>query len=299
MGVVVGFIVPSCLAESVRVDPLAGRGEWAAGLAGTVRELTERWSLQVGAPFEPGGSSAWVAPAWDAAGEDLVLKVGWRHDEAAHEADGLRAWAGDGVVLLRDAYVCGQTSALLLERCRPGATLAMCVPEPEQDVVVAGLLRRLWSVPLDASGPPFRPLQVMCDAWVSEFWQRLATVPGVIDPGLARAGMELFAGLSATADRQVLLCTDLHAGNVLAARREPWLVIDPKPYVGDPAYDVGQHLLNCAERLAADPRGLARRMADLLDLDAGRVTGWLFARCVQESLDDPALRPVAAALAPA
>ena len=46
--------------------------------------------------------------------------------------------------------------------------------------------------------------------------------------------MELFTSLPGTADRRVLLCTDLHAGNVLAAQRRPWLVIDPKPYVGDP-----------------------------------------------------------------
>ncbi|MHB1836702.1 MAG: aminoglycoside phosphotransferase family protein [Solirubrobacteraceae bacterium] len=32
-------------------------------------------------------------------------------------------------------------------------------------------------------------------------------------------------------------CTDLHAENVLCSQREPWLVIDPKPYVGDPAYE--------------------------------------------------------------
>ena len=39
----------------------------------------------------------------------------------------------------------------------------------------------------------------------------------------------------------------------LAAQPEPWLVIDPKPYVGDPAYDLLQHMLNCEDRLAAHP----------------------------------------------
>ena len=82
-------------------------------------------------------------------------------------------------------------------------------------------------------------------------------------PGLPGIGIALFRELPATADSQVLLCTDLHGENVLAARREPWLVIDPKPYVGDPAYDVLQHMLNCEDRLAADPGALAARMADL------------------------------------
>lgn len=95
-----------------------------------------------------------------------------------------------------------------------------------------------------------------------------------------------------------MLCTDLHAGNVLAAAREPWLAIDPKPYVGDPAYDPLQHMLNCDERLRSDPHNLVRRMAGLLGLDPGRVLLWLFARCVQESPQWPSLATVAAAVAP-
>ena len=110
--------------------------------------------------------------------------------------------------------------------------------------------------------------------------------------------MTLFRRLPATATRHVLLCTDLHAGNVLSAGREPWLAIDPKPYVGDPAYDVLQHMLNCDRRLGRDPVGLAGHMAELCGLDAERVTLWLFARCVQESPDSPFLAEVARRLAP-
>jgi streptomycin 6-kinase len=80
---------------------------------------------------------------------------------------------------------------------------------------------------------------------------------------------------------------------VLAARREPWLVIDPKPHVGDPAYDAIQHLLNCTERLHADPVGLAARMAGLLEVDPVRLRRWLFTRCVLQSPDEPALADLA------
>jgi len=86
--------------------------------------------------------------------------------------------------------------------------------------------------------------------------------------------------------------------NVLAAEREPWLAFDPKPYIGDPTYDVLQHMLNCTERLAGDPAGFAERIADLLDLDTPRLRQWLFARCVLECFDAPELRSVAVALAP-
>jgi streptomycin 6-kinase len=75
-------------------------------------------------------------------------------------------------------------------------------------------------------------------------------------------------------------------------------MIDPKPYVGDPTYDPLQHLLNCDERLRADPIGFARRIAELLALDPDRLLLWLFARCVVESLDWPTLAPIARLVAP-
>ena len=119
-----------------------------------------------------------------------------------------------------------------------------------------------------------------------------------LDPGLARAGIALFRELPATGDQPGPALHRLARRQRAAAAREPWLVIDPKPHVGDPAYDPLQHMLNCGERLRYDPRGLARRIAGLLGLDPGRVLLWLFARCVQESSDWPSLALVARAVAP-
>jgi streptomycin 6-kinase len=269
---------------------------WMAGLPKIVNELARRWSLKVGEPFQPGGQTAWVAPVSNRTDGDLVLKVAWRHTEAMHEADGLREWDGQGAVRVYATAEFDDTVGLLLERCVPGTTLAG-QPEPEQDVVIATLLPRLWREPV--RGHRFRPLQVMCEQWADEFEQKPAAGRGSLDPGLAREGIALFRTLPATAERNVLLCTDLHAENVLAAEREPWLVIDPKPYVGDPTYDPLQHMLNCQQRLYTDPRGLALRMADLLSLDGERLLLWLFARCALESADRPLHAEVARRLAPA
>ena len=73
---------------------------------------------------------------------------------------------------------------------------------------------------------------------------------------------------------------------MLRAQREPWLAIDPKPFVGDPAYDATQHLLNCEERLHANPEGTIARVAGLMQLDPARVRRWLFARLAAEPRDD-------------
>jgi len=103
---------------------------------------------------------------------------------------------------------------------------------------------------------------------------------------LVSEGLQVFKDLACAAATDVLLATDLHAGNVLRAEREPWLVIDPKPFVGDPAYDGTQHLFNCSARLQSHPDGTIRRLADLLGLDCERLRLWTFARAAAEPRDD-------------
>ena len=274
-----------------------GRRGWIASLPAVVAQLRERWDLErIDEPFQPGGQGAWVAPARSRTDGDVVLKIAARHEEGFDEAKGLREWDGEAAVrLLADEDIDETTSALLLERCRPGNALKDS-GEEQQDEVIAGLLRRLWKTP--PLGESFRALAEMCDGWAAGCAQRLAEPPEKADPGLIREGIALFRALPRDASSTVLLCTDLHAENVLAAEREPWLMIDPKPYVGDPTYDVLQHLINCEERLHRDPSSLVRRLSGLLDLDAERLTRWLFARCVVGAVDQPDLLPVARRLDP-
>jgi streptomycin 6-kinase len=200
------------------------------------------------------------------------------HLEGEHELEGLRFWDGEATVRVLDADA--DLNALLLERCEPGTALRE-LPEPEQDIVIAGLLRRLWRQP---SAPfSFRPLSLMLAHWSQE---TMSASAGWSDAGLVREGLRLFKELSMSSGDEVLLPTDLHAGNVLRAQREPWLVIDPKPFVGDRAYDATQHLLNCKRRLSAAPDLTIRRFADLLEVDYGRVRSWTFARLAAEPRAD-------------
>src|SRR5262245_40573662 len=83
---------------------------WIAGLPAQVAELADRWSLRIGRPFEPGGSSAWVAPVTRPDGTSAVLKVGFQHDEARDEAAGLRFWSGRGVVQVFESLVYDRTT---------------------------------------------------------------------------------------------------------------------------------------------------------------------------------------------
>ena len=269
--------VPGRLADNCRKT--LERAAWLDRLPDAVRNLERRWSLTVGAPFDGEDvRCAWVAPVALVDGTSAVLKIGMPHMEAEHELQGLRFWDGDPTVRLLESD--GELGAMLLERCEPGTALRR-LPESGQDLVIAGLLRRLWRSP---SAPhPFRPLSAMTEAWTRE---TLADVERWPDVGLVREGLRLFEELPRTASTDVLLATDLHAGNVLRSEREPWLVIDPKPFVGDPAYDATQHLFNCEARLRSDPDGTIRRIADLLGVDSERVRLWTFARAAAEPRDD-------------
>ena len=173
--------IPERLAASCRKTP--ERAAWLDRLPGTLHNLERRWSLTLGAPFANEVSCAWVAPVALANGTFAVLKLSMPHMEGEHELQGLRFWNGDPTVRLLQADE--ELGAMLLEHCEPGTTLR-ALAEPEQDLVIADLLRRLWRAP---SAPhPFRPLSAMTDCWTNE---TLADVERWPDAALVREGLRL------------------------------------------------------------------------------------------------------------
>lgn len=295
------------LPEGLRAAQDPALCAWLARLPALADEVLERWELTALPPFRPGGSSAWVAPVRTADGGERVLKVAWAHEESRDEAAGMRAWQGLGAAQLLRSERRGDTAALLMEHVRPGVPLSRCLTWSERDEVAAAVLRRL-RVPVDellgADDDPaadstlpapssFRPLADMCAWWADSAARRHAeAVPSLLPAGLVEHGLGLFRELPRDWDgEQILLVTDLNPGNILTHDGpERWLMIDPKPYIGDPHYDVLQHMLNDGERLVADPGAFADRMADLAELDRRRTRRWLLARCVQEAgeFDDAA-----------
>ncbi len=244
-----------------------------------ISELTSRWSLTLGRAFEGDDvSCAWVAPVTRSDGSAVVLKLGMPHFEGEHEIEGLRLLDGYPTVRLIEAddYV----NAMLLERCTPGTSLR-ALAQTEQDVTIAGLLNRFWRLP--PASHPFRHLSAMLRHWTEETL-RDETHWG--DAELVREGLRALEEMAVASPSDALLATDLHAGNVLRAEREPWLVIDPKPFVGDPAYDATQHLLNCRERLRSHPHDTIKSFTDLLEVDYERVRRWTFARLAAEPRDN-------------
>jgi len=189
-----------------------------------------------------------------------VLKVNFAfHDDSRYEADALRLFNGEGAVrLLRD----DGRGALLLERLDPDRSL-WSLREEEANEIAAEILRRVWRPP--PPGSPFPTLEASAQRW-------RRTLPAEI------AG--LIPGLLAEMPPPVVLHQDFHNGNALAGAREPWLMIDPKPMAGDPAYDLAPLLRDRRPTLAGehDPaRRLRRRLDHLTELtgiDRARARAW-------------------------
>ena len=233
-------------------------------------ECVERWSLRVaGAPY-PDASVSVVVPVVDPAGRDAVLKVQCPHRESEHEAAALERWGGEGAVrlLAHDPARC----ALLLERCKTGVPLSTLAPDGALDVLV-GLLPRLW-IP---AGEPFTAVADEAAHWAVELpatWERAGRP---FERGLVDRTVGLVRELAPTQGPAVLLHQDLHAGNVLAAEREPWLVIDPKPLAGERELGIAP-IVRGAElgHSEAAVRHRLDRLTAELGLDRERARAWTF-----------------------
>jgi streptomycin 6-kinase len=256
----------------------AGR-EWLAELPDLLSECAAKWSLRIGEPF-PYAFESLTSAATLPDGTSAVLKIQFPGRENEYEASALAQWGGNGAVLLlaHDA----ERHALLLEHCEPGTPLSDLEQDQALDVM-CGLLPRLWK----PAGEPFRPLADEAAWWAEylpESWER-AGEP--FERGLLDAALEVLNSFPGSQGELVLLSQDLHAGNVLRAKRQPWLLIDPKPLVGEREFSVaaiirgdelgrGQsHIRHRLDRLTSD-----------LGLDRERARGWTLAQTLAWAVDN-------------
>ena len=272
--------IPQALIRTtIELHGPAGAG-WLDRLPTLLAFGEERWSLKVGLPF-PELSFHYVAPALRADGTATVLKLTFPEDPGfRREAEALRLFNGQGAAQLLELDP--DRGAMLLERLEPGAPLTTVRDEEEATSIAAGVLRQLWR-----RVPPRHPFPSVSD-WARGFDRLRRDFGGGTGPmpaALVEKAEALVADLLASQAESVLLHGDLHHQNVLAARREPWLAIDPKGVVGEPAYDTAVLLHNPTELLDAPrPGKVLERRVDLLSeelgLDRERVLNWGIAQAV-------------------
>jgi streptomycin 6-kinase len=279
-------IIPGNLAEGLSRSPDRDASEWMARLPSIVASAKVRWDISIGDPFEPGGATSWVAPARTADGRDVVYKCTFPHPEAIGEADALLRYDGDGAVHLFESQP--DTFEMLVERCDPGHSMWALEDRVERHEVATGLMRRLWR---PIPGAEFGSLSRLTTGWAGVAMRRLLTVPAPWVTSPIERGVDLLQTLPHTSeDDDVLLHQDFHPGNVLAAEREPWLVIDPKPIVGDPAFDPVPLLVQdrggvCEPPEHAAIEGEVSTLADLLGIEPARIAMWTIARCAEWTME--------------
>jgi streptomycin 6-kinase len=251
---------------------------WVARLPELIAVYSRRWKVALDGPLPGSGSAAWVGAGRCADGTEVVLKLAWPHKEAQTEAAGLRFFDGRGAVQLLEADE--EDFALLLERCQPGDSV-WGLPFDEANGAAAAVLERLWRVP-DGSVEPIATLAATVDGWNARFATERAQYPPNLVAEAARLGTEL----SSSTSELVVVHGDFNPFNILSAQREPWMAIDPKPLLGDPAYDLAQYLANYSELAEAsgDPKAFfsdaiaffSRR----LGLDPYRIAAWAFVKAI-------------------
>jgi streptomycin 6-kinase len=255
-------------------EPTGRWQTWLAGLPRLVSGLLEEWQLTDDGE-QRHGYAAVVLLVHTAEGTPAALKVAFPHTDAQHEHLALQHWHGEGAVRLLRADP--GRRAMLLERLH--VTDLTDAWDLEACEVVAGLYGRLH-VP---AVPQLRRLS----SYVGELTDRLAALPRnasvphrMVEQVVARG--RAFADDAATDG--TLIHTDLHYENVLAADREPWLAIDPRPLSGDPHYEVAPLLWNRWDELAGDVRGGVRRRfhatIDAAGLDEERARDWVVVRAL-------------------
>ncbi|MFE0150840.1 aminoglycoside phosphotransferase family protein [Nonomuraea sp. NPDC059007] len=267
-----------------------GEGEeggptWIAGLPALAGRYLDEWGLRLdGDPMH--GFVSLVLPVTRPDGVPAALKLQPVNDENASEAMGLKVWNGDAMVRLLDEDP--STGTLLLERLEGHRTLATVADDTKALTILADLLARLVAHPAPEG---MRRLADIARDMIDETPDAVAALAKESDRAWLKTCASVVAEL-VTEPGDRLLHWDMHYENVLAAGREPWLAIDPKPLAGDPGFDLWPALDNRWDDVVAtgDVHRAVRRRFDLLvdrlALDPKRAAGWTYGRLLQNALWD-------------
>jgi streptomycin 6-kinase len=274
------FIIPESFAcFMVELFGEEGRA-WLDRLPIILAACEERWNLTIGAPVG-NLSFNYVAPGVLADGTEVILKTGLT-DEFPSQPEALRHFDGHGMVQLL-AYD-KHDAAMLLERLKPGTSLRSVEDDETAISAAAEVMRKIWR-PLPQEHYPF---PTVAD-WGKGFARLRKMYDGGIGPfppAIFDKAEKLYAELSASMARPVLLHGDLHQDNILSAERELWLAVDPKGLIGEPVYETGAILRNFWPDILAiaDPVSLMKRRIDQLSAELGfdkeRIYNWGFAQAV-------------------
>ena len=271
-------MIPAAFADSTVAREGEAGAAWLAELPGIIEDLLARWDCTVDGDVMYGQVGV-VVPVRGAA-----LKVSFPHPGNDHEPDAFEAWGGRGAVKLYERD--DARYAMLLERAHPSTLL-----EHDQDVVtIAGVLHRQLTIPAPDGLPR---LSEQADGWAEELRKDAAELDHPLPAAVVDAALAVVDDLGRD-QPEILIHGDFHPRNILSADREPWLAVDPKGHVGDPAFDAAIFLRTRAyhlfvggglraDELLRQLRAESGQFAEAAGIDAERIGRWLQLIAVQSS----------------
>ena len=250
--------------------------EWLDQLPDLIAQIEDRWSVRLQEPFE--SSYSYAARATAPGAREVVVKLELPNDDFTREVEALRLYGGRGAVMLLKADP--SYGSIMLESLRPGRMLSDLTNDERATSIAARVMRRLWC-PVPEQHP--FPTVSEFDGGLEWLRQCLANKATPVPIALVGRAEALLWELVLETAEPVLLHGDLHQYNILSAGRSPWLAVDPKGVVGDPAYDIGPFLYNRLFETDNPANVLERRvdqMSEELGFERDRIVGAAIPRAV-------------------
>jgi len=255
---------------------------WLDDLPDLIAAVTAEWDLVVTGTARDVDGFGMTIPA--NRGDDRVLvriayPDGWFEDQTR----ALEAWGGNGALRLLEHDPRGAHLRLAPD---PGASLATERNQMRALRLAADALRRLWIDPPDG----LQTVTAEVRAWVAELEPRYESVHEPFEESLLQEAEQLFRAYMPTQATKVLLHGDARI-DAFVLDGDGAVAIDPRPLVGEPAFDAASLLRDRPQEIAADTAAGTQllqsrldHLTDLLDVDASRVKGWATAVSVDMGL---------------
>lgn len=212
----------------------------------------------------------------------IILKIGLNSKVLVKEASCLKAFAKQPTA---EVIACDD-NMIIMRRAVPGTTLKGNFPARDDTAtkILCTSIKELHQAVIPGNHNFYH---------LSELFKTLDQTLDIPDEILTKA-KRLRDELLSTTTKEALLHGDLHHDNILK-NGDGWLVIDPKGFIGDPAFEPAAYLCNPIPELLQEER-LSEIIANRIKLCSAelkipeqRIADWLYAKsvlCWAWSLED-------------
>lgn len=254
--------------------------QWLDELPTIISEVAKQYHLTELVPVS-NMSFNYVASGYQDS-RPIILKLGLNSKALAKETHCLSAFSNHAAA----EVLASDNNMIIMERAVPGTTLKEHFPDNDEKAtkILCASIKELHKASIPESHNFYH---------LSELFKTLDQKLDITDKILGKA-KHLRDKLLSTTTKEVLLHGDLHHDNILK-NGDRWLVIDPKGFIGDSAFEPAAYLCNPIPELLEenDAREIIENRINIysaeLEINAQRITDWLYAKsvlCWAWSLDD-------------